>query len=138
MARRLVAMAGWALLASGPALAAGAFDGRWGVVLTCPTASDGALGYTYRFDAMVTAGALHGQNGVEDTPGYLVLDGAIRTDGTADLLAHGQTGNPAYAVGQVVRRTPYSYPVQARFTPTSGTGQRMAVRACTFTFEKYR
>ena len=130
------ALAGAVLLLPLSAMAAGPFDGVWNVVLTCPSASDGALGYTYRFDAAVTNSVFRGQNSAEGAPGFLVVEGPIRPDGTADLLAHGQTGNPDYAVGRVNRLTPYTYPVRARFTPQSGTGQRGAVRPCSFTFAK--
>lgn len=136
-------MRGWTiaaaiLLSPAAAQAAGPFDGRWNVVLTCPAAADGVLGYTYRFDATVADSIFRGQNSVAGAPGFLVVEGPIRPDGTSDLLAHGTTGDPSYAVGRPGRLTPYQYPVRARFAANSGSGERAAVRQCTLSFEKYR
>lgn len=112
------------------------FDGSWIVVLTCPAATDGARGYTYRFPAQVRDGRLRGQNGTEGSVGWLVLDGAIQPDGTALLTANGVTGNPDFSVGRVRQLTPYSYQVNARFEATRGSGRRVETRACDFDFTK--
>lgn len=37
------------------------FNGTWQVTLDCPTAPDGASGYTFVFPATVSDGHLHGQ-----------------------------------------------------------------------------
>lgn len=136
-------VAGSALLFAG-ALAGGQavsqttqrFDGNWAVVLTCPAAEDGALGYTYRFPAQVRGGQLRGQNGTEGSMGYLVLQGPIQADGTALLTANGVTGNPDYSVRRVRQLSPYSYQVRARFDANRGTGTRIEIRACTLEFTK--
>ena len=52
------------------------FDGAWATTLSC-TATVGALGYVYQFTTHVKDGVLHGEKGIEGTPGWLELDGKI-------------------------------------------------------------
>ena len=97
-----------ALLALLPAHQASAqtrspFDGVWIVVLTCTGAYDGAAGYTFRFQAAVQNGTLHGEYGVQGQPGSLSIDGPIASDGKAMFVAQGLTNNPVYSVGRVPR-----------------------------------
>jgi hypothetical protein len=98
--------------------------------------TDGALGYTYEFQARVKDSVLRGQYGSEGRPGYLTLSGTIKPDGSSLMSAHGITGDPKYSVDRVQKDTPYSYHVTARFEESRGTGSRVEVRACTLTFVK--
>jgi hypothetical protein len=113
-----------------------AFDGTWLVIVSCSAASDGALGYTYRFPASVSDGVLHGEHKAKGLPGWLTIDGAIKPDGSAILLAQGLTGRPSYSVDRVQSLTPYAYHVTAHFGPTQGTGTRIELRPCDLQFSK--
>jgi hypothetical protein len=119
-----------------PAATASSYDGKWYVVIACGVAPDGALGYTYRFEATVAAGYLHGEHGTRERASWLSLDGPIAADGTALLAANGFTGRPDYSVGRVDSRTPYAYHVKAHFDAKRGTGTRLELRPCTVQFEK--
>ena len=145
MRRRSLAVFGllpvlWSVDAWPAAPDAGRFDGRWGVILVCPKAPDGALGWTMEFTADVKAAMLHGEHGVAGRPGWLTLDGRIQPDGSATLEARGVTGNPRYNLNQTVTGVPYEHDVTARFDGARATGNWRAfqsngqVRTCDFTF----
>src|ERR1700730_14999856 len=89
---------------------AGRFDGTWSVTLVCPT-DNTALGYTYHFSAQVKNGVLHGQRAAPGTPGWVVIDDQIRSDGSATLAARGLTNIPANSAYQVRTGTPYAYTI---------------------------
>jgi hypothetical protein len=114
------------------------FDGIWSVTISCPdeVAGTGARGYTFQFVADVKQGVLHAQYRTLDSPGSLTLEGKIKSDGVAELNAHGRTGNPEYAVNRLSTGTPYSYLIKAQFAATRGTGTRIDTRPCTFVFSK--
>src|ERR1700722_10454910 len=67
------------------------FDGSWQTTVSCEP-SRGALGFSYRFLGEVKGGNFHGLHGAENQPGYLMVDGAIGDDGSANLYATGKTG----------------------------------------------
>jgi class 3 adenylate cyclase len=108
------------------------FDGNWGVTLACAK-TDVAQGFKFDFAAQVTGGVLHGQFGTEGTPSSLAVDGKLQPDGTAYLEANGHTGEPGYA-GGAPKGSPYSYHIDARFEGSRGTGKRVELRPCDFTF----
>ena len=81
-------------------------------------------------------GVLHGENGTRGMPSWLALDGRIQPDGSAVLAADGLTGPPQYSVGRVVKLTPYHYHVNARFSPSHGTGARIETRPCNLDFAR--
>jgi hypothetical protein len=112
------------------------FDGRWNVVLACPRSPDGALPFTFRFVADVHGGVLHGENGQQNQPGWMSLDGRIEPDGAAALQAHGLTGHSAYNINQTARGVPYEHDVTARFDAAHGAGTWVAFRTCDFTFTR--
>ena len=81
-------------------------------------------------------GLLHGERLASGTPGWVVIDGPIGSDGGATLNARGLTDIPTYAENQVKGGTPYSYTVDAHFDGSRGTGKRIEARACTLAFAK--
>jgi hypothetical protein len=111
------------------------FDGVWDTVLSC-TNSNGASGYSFEFDSIVKSGALHGEKGVKDQPGWLQLDGNISPDGSANLYVKGRVGAAAFAVGQRPAGTEYGYHIDAKLSNASGTGRRVEGRPCTVVFTK--
>jgi hypothetical protein len=134
----LMAGIGLALL-SVQAWAAGSFDGNWSVVVFCPDdpGPNGALHYTYTFPATVAGGVLHGEHGSQGAPGWLLIEGAIQPDGSAQLNAKGLTGQPPENYRHVQGGTPYAYPISAHFDNGKGSGNRTdGRRACTATFTK--
>jgi len=146
MPRRILLLFGL-LSASGSASASaaadsGRFDGRWGVILVCPKAPDGALPFTFEFTAAVRQAMLHGEHGLAGRPGWLSLDGAIQPDGTANLEARGLTGDPHYNINQTTQAVPYEHDVSARFGASRGAGNWRALqsngqtRTCDFTFTR--
>ena len=54
----------WSASASSATPGTGRFDGRWGVILVCPRAPDGALPWTFEFTADVKEAILHGEHGL--------------------------------------------------------------------------
>lgn len=126
------------LSASPPAVTAAdtRFDGTWAVNLDCPTHVDGAFGYVYEFVVQVKDGRLSGEHGEPGRPGWLLLEGQIRADGSAALYAKGLTGDSKYSAGHVRKSLPYSYRATARFEGSKGSGRRIETRVCTFSFTR--
>jgi hypothetical protein len=118
--------------ASGSSAETERFDGAWQATISCPTAA-GAQGYVFQFTARVKDRVFHGQQGADDTPGWLSVDGKIQLDGSVELYAHGLTSAAAFTVGNVPSGTPVGYHILARFDGSSGTGSRVELRPCKFT-----
>ena len=118
------------------------FDGRWGIVLVCPKAPDGALAWSFQFPADVKDGVLHGERGTAGQPGWLTLDGRIQPDGAASLDARGLTGGAKFNVNQTFVGVAYQHDVTAHFDAARATGSWRAAqsngqtRTCDFTFTK--
>ena len=79
---------------------------------------------------------LHAEYGTRDAIASLTLDGAIDTSGRAMLSARGVTGKTEYNAGRVAPGAPYGYRVEAQFDEHRGSGRRLEIRACDFTFVK--
>ena len=126
----------WSGSASSATPGAGRFDGRWGVILVCPQAPDGALSWTVKFTANVKEAILHGEYGLAGRPGWLSLDGRIQPDGAAHLEARGVTGGAKYNIDQTAQGFPTRYDVTAHFDASRGTGNWVTTRTCDFTFTR--
>ncbi len=111
------------------------FDGAWNVVVVCEPQGTRALGYKLDLVAQVKDGFLRGERLAEGSPGWLRLQGAIQSDGSATLDARGLTDDPKYANG-VAHGTPYAYHVAAQFDANHGSGRRLEMRACDLRFAK--
>jgi hypothetical protein len=111
------------------------FDGVWDTVLSCPN-SNGALGYSFEFDAIVKHGVLHAEKGIKDKPGWLQLNGNISPDGAAKIYASGLVGAAETAVGHRPAGTQYGYHIEGTFSDSSGSGHRVEGRPCTVMFTK--
>jgi hypothetical protein len=133
------------LVLTAPCLAAGTladeakgrFDGIWDTVLSCPN-SNGALGYSFEFQAVVTQGVLHAEKGNKGEPGWLQIDGTIAADGSASLYAAGLVGAAPFAVGQRPAGSQYGYHIDTRFTDTAGEGHRVEGRPCSLSLKKIK
>lgn len=121
-----------------PSLAAGPFDGRWQVTLTCPPhhEDDDAKGYVHRFPAEVKDSVLRGTHGKEGEPGWHLLTGTLAADGRATLGLAGIVNNPDYAINDAKRGKPYVYRVRAEFGASEGNGARVGRRKCQFRFTR--
>jgi hypothetical protein len=113
------------------------FDGVWDTVLSCPNTS-GALGYSFRFSSTVRDGSLHAEKGTKGQPGWLEINGKIKSDGAATLYADGLVGAADYAVGHRPAGTEFGYHIDTRFEADQGKGKRVEGRACEVTFAKAR
>jgi hypothetical protein len=102
------------------------FDGSWQSTIACPGAR-GAGGYTIELAAEVKDAVFHAERGAEGMPNRLTVDGTIQPDGSAELLARGLT------VARDRPGSPYSYRILAKFDKSTGTGNRLELRPCTFT-----
>jgi hypothetical protein len=133
------------LLAAGVPLAlwaqsAGSFDGAWTTSMACD-ASEHMPAYQWTFASTISNGVFHGQHGQEGGPGYMVIDGPIKPDGTAKLHAKGTVQSGKAGLVTQLKGNKYDYNVEAKFTGNSGTGKRdegigMLGRPCSFTFTK--
>jgi hypothetical protein len=115
------------------------FDGRWATKLVCDdtTGPKGFVkGYTWEFDVIVEHGKLNGQYGTIGSPGSGTFIGQVNNDGTADLKAQGLTGRTDYTVGKVARGTPFDYPMNGKFSGSSGHATRTKLRPCEATFTR--
>jgi hypothetical protein len=111
------------------------FDGTWVSNVSCPAAA-GAQGYAYQFLAHVKDGMFHGQYGTEGKPGWTTFDGKIQPDGAADIYVKGLTNQSAFTVGNVSPGSNFNYHIMSRFEGSNGTGSRVELRPCNFTFVK--
>jgi hypothetical protein len=126
-----------------PAILAGGerFDGNWRTTLTCPPKGK-TDGYTWKFVSKVTAGNLRGGRGIAGEPGYFLIEGKIKEDGSAKIAASGIVASRQYARGVFASKgEEYNYDVKVQFTDTAGSGTRseglgIVGRPCTFDFVK--
>ena len=116
---------------------AASFDGTWSVLQVCETTSDGARGYTWRYDADVKNSRFVGQyRNKGQVPSSMTLEGQIQVDGTATLKASGISGDAEHNLKFAQAQTPISFQVSAKFEGSKGSGTRLGSRACKFTFSK--
>ena len=97
--------------------------------------------YQWTFVGTITGGNFHGQHGEEGGPGYMVMDGPIKPDGSAKLHAKGMVQSGKAGLVTQLKGNKYDYNVEATFTATSGTGKRdegagFLGRPCSFNFTK--
>lgn len=119
---------------------AGHFDGAWTTSMACD-ASEHMPAYKWTFVATISNNTFHGQHGEEGGPGYLVIDGPIKDDGTAKLHARGTVQRGKAGLITQMKGNKYDYNIEARFTDTTGTGKRdegagILGRPCSFEFTK--
>lgn len=110
------------------------FDGNWMTTLACTPTADGTRGYNLNFWSQVANGMLRGVFGTEGQPPWIRLEGQIAPNGSAMLIAQGQSGDPDYAVGHVKTGSRVNFRVQAQFSGSRGTGRRLDNRPCDLTF----
>jgi hypothetical protein len=111
------------------------YDGTWNVTVACAPA-EGASAYKVELVAQVKDSFLRAEQGANGKPGWLRLQGAIQSDGSATLDAQGLTGDPKYNLKNTARGLPYAYHVDARFDAYRGTGHRVELRPCDLRFAK--
>jgi hypothetical protein len=117
------------------------FDGKWLTKMSCPPKGN-TQGYTWEFPSVVTDGNFHGERGTAGQPGYLLIEGKIKDDGSAKLSANGLVASREYATGIFTTKSEdYSYNIKAEFKDSTGTGVRdkglgIVGRPCTFDFAK--
>jgi hypothetical protein len=117
------------------------FDGKWLTRMSCP-AKGNTEGYTWQFPSTITDSNFRGEHGTAGEPGYLLVEGKIKEDGTAKLSASGVVASRKYARGVFTGKgDEYSYDVKATFKETEGSGVRdqglgIVGRPCTFDFQK--
>ncbi|MGO9340218.1 MAG: hypothetical protein ACLPY1_22210 [Terracidiphilus sp.] len=117
------------------------FDGKWLTKMTCPPKGN-TEGYTWQFPSDITNGNFHGEHGTAGQPGYLLIEGKIKDDGTAKLSANGLVASRKYGTGVFTTQgSDYSYDIKAQFKDAEGTGMRdkglgIVGRPCTFDFVK--
>jgi hypothetical protein len=137
----LTAMLAGALSAAWPCLTAQSaayqvFDGTWNVTVACAKAPDGALPYSWYFQADVRKGAMLGHYQKPEAIPSGTLSGQIGADGDALLLMEGLTGDVGHTLGKVNPGTPFRYSITAHFDANHGTGKRNEGRACALDFVK--
>lgn len=129
------------VLLPGISVAQQQFDGNWLTKLTCP-AKGNTEGYTWEFPSVIQNSNFRGEHGAAAQPGYLLIEGKIKEDGSAKLSANGIVASRKYARGVLAHKgEDYSYDIKAQFKETEGTGTRdeglgVVGRPCTFEFEK--
>jgi len=117
------------------------FDGNWSTKLTCPDKGN-TKGYTWVFPGVIENNNFRGEHGKAGEPGYLLVEGRIKEDGSAKLSATGIVASREYARGVFTGKgDEYSYDVKAQFGESEGKGTKSAGlgiigRACAFEFVK--
>jgi hypothetical protein len=117
---------------------AASFDGTWAVIQVCDTTKEGARGYTWRYDVTIEKGHLVGHRGTASGGQFqFTLEGNVRPDGVARLTGTGVTESPDHNLGFAPRGSPIHFRVDARFAAGHGSGERLGVRRCRFTFTRH-
>jgi hypothetical protein len=116
------------------------FDGTWTTTMSCD-ASEHMPAYKWTFVSAIANGNFHGQHGEEGGPGYMVIDGPVKNDGSAKLHAKGTVQSGKAGIITQLKGNKYDYYVEARFTDATGTGKRdegagILGRPCEFLFAK--
>jgi hypothetical protein len=117
------------------------FDGKWITTLTCP-AKGNTDGYTWKLPTVIAGSSLRAEHGSAGEPGYLLIEGPIKDDGSAKLTANGIVASRQYARGVFAHKgEDYSYEIKAQFKENTGSGTRdqglgIVGRPCTFEFAK--
>jgi hypothetical protein len=129
------------VLSPGLSVAQERFDGNWLTKFRCP-AKGNTEGYTWEFPSVIQNSNFHGEHGTAGQPGYLLIEGKIKEDGSAKLSANGIVASRKYARGVLAHQgEDYSYDIKAQFKEKEGTGTRsqglgIVGRPCTFDFAK--
>jgi len=129
------------ILLPGISIAADRYDGNWQTKLVCPPKGD-TEGYTWFIPSVIQNSMFHGERGTAGEPGYLLIEGKIKEDGSAKLSANGVVASRKYARGVFAHKgEDYSYDIKAQFKETEGTGIKgeglgIVGRTCTFDFVK--
>ena len=129
------------VLLPGVLIGAERFDGHWLTKLTCP-AKGNTEGYSWQFPGVIENSSFRGEHGTAGQPGYLLIEGKIKEDGSAKLSANGIVASRKYARGAFAHEgEDYSYDIKAQFKEAEGTGIRneglgIVGRPCTFEFVK--
>jgi hypothetical protein len=116
---------------------AGSFDGSWSVLQVCDTTSEGARGYTWRYDATVKDGHLVGQYGTRGQNSSLSLEGQVQQDGSAILIGTGISGDANYNIKFAPSQSRINFRVVAKFGASTGNGRRVGDRKCAFSFQRH-
>lgn len=131
-------MAAGGILLGPIAAKAAPYDGTWSVVQVCDAPKEGARGYTWRYDVTITNGHLIGHRGtIQGGQSQFTLEGTVQSGGRAALTGTGISETSDYNLGFAQRGTPIFFKVSAQFGATEGTGDRLGVRRCKFTFSKH-
>jgi hypothetical protein len=117
-----------------PAKVATEFDGLWQVIQDC-SPHENMPGYHNEYQMVVQNGFARARWGTEGAVDSLLLNGQIRPDGTATMVANGLTGRPR-TPAESPAGTFFGYTVSATFFGNKGVGNRKVSRPCTFTFAK--
>ena len=125
------------MLAAIASAQAASFDGTWSVLQVCDATKEGARGYTWRYDADVREGHFLGHYRNKGQSPSMTLEGQIQPDGTAILQASGISGDSDHNINFAPPQTPISFRVSAKFEGNTGSGTRLGVRSCKFTFSKH-
>jgi hypothetical protein len=109
------------------------FDGTWVSNVSCAAAA-GAQGYSYQFIAQVKDAVFHGQYGIENEPGWTTFDGKIQS--VARPTSTQKVSPVRVRSLWVSAGTHFDYHITTRFEGSNGTGTRVELRPCNFTFVK--
>jgi len=86
---------------------AASFEGTWSVLQVCETTSEGARGYTWRYDVTITNGHLIGHRGtIQGGQSQFTLEGTVQSGGRAALTGTGISETSDYNLGFAQRGTP--------------------------------
>lgn len=122
--------------ATGAAPSVARFDGRWRTVYVCEDMADGVRGFTWSFISEIKQGALHGEMITAKTKSLIVFSGKVNTDGTATITGDGKVADSRSAIRHAPEGTPVTMQIRAKFTDSTGAGERISARRCKISFAK--
>jgi hypothetical protein len=117
---------------------ASSYDGNWKVEVDCPASvqNKGAREVKFSFTAQIIGGEFSGGVRTLPEPGSVFVKGKIGDKGEALLHVEGYHKDPENNVIRAPVGTIYTYSVRSNFEGTSGKGERITGRDCSYKFTK--
>jgi hypothetical protein len=110
------------------------FDGIWISTFACEATNPDVLSFSTKFITKVKDAVLHGEKGIQGTPGWAIYDGKFEPDGTIEISVKDMTGDPK--LSGLPKGTRREWRAIGQFEGSHGNAVSISARNCNFSFAK--
>jgi uncharacterized caspase-like protein len=110
------------------------FDGIWISTFACEAKTPDVVSFSTKFITKVKDAVLHGEKGIEGTPGWAIYDGEFEPDGTIEISVKDITGDPK--LSGLPKGTRREWLAIGKFEGSHGNAVSISARNCTLSFAK--